>query len=237
MKADCWTGRKSVEVQDVPGPSILNSRDVIVKVASTAICGSDLHLVDGCVPTMEKGDILGHEFMGEIVGVGAGISDDKLRVGDRGVVPFPVSCGACASCRAELYSCCENSNPNAGISEKMFGHPICGIYGYSHLTGGQAEYAWGVLADVNAFKIESDLLVLPRAGPVPPPGHAVACATTSTSSAPPRTASHAEPPDTPLRCPARKGEGAGEGPDWFGGTSRGGSRVGAKGGRLAAGAP
>ncbi|MFD8255543.1 zinc-dependent alcohol dehydrogenase [Streptomyces werraensis] len=161
MKATCWTGRNSVEVQDVPDPFMLNRRDAVVKITSTAICGSDLHLVDGYVPTMEKGDILGHEFMGEVVEVGPGISDGKLRVGDRVVVPFPIACGGCASCRAELYSCCENSNPNAGISEKMFGHPTCGIYGYSHLTGGfaggQAEYARVVLADANALKIESDL--------------------------------------------------------------------------------
>ncbi|WP_166028083.1 zinc-dependent alcohol dehydrogenase [Streptomyces chilikensis] len=161
MKANCWTGRNSVEVQDVPDPSILNSRDVIVKITATAICGSDLHLVDGYVPTMEKGDILGHEFMGEVVEVGPGISDGDLRVGDRVVVPFPIACGACASCRAELYSCCENTNPNAGLSEKLFGHPTAGIYGYSHLTGGfaggQAEYARVVLADANALKIESDL--------------------------------------------------------------------------------
>ncbi|KAA0941941.1 zinc-dependent alcohol dehydrogenase [Streptomyces apricus] len=161
MKANCWTGRNSVEVQDVPDPSILNSRDAIVKITATAICGSDLHLVDGYVPTMEKGDILGHEFMGEVVEVGPGINADTLRVGDRVVVPFPIACGSCASCRAQLYSCCENTNPNAGISEKMFGHPTAGIYGYSHLTGGfaggQAEYARVVFADVNALKIESDL--------------------------------------------------------------------------------
>ena len=97
MKANCWTGRNSVEVQDVPDPSILNDRDVIVKITATAICGSDLHLVDGYVPTMQKGDILGHEFMGEVVEVGPGIGDGKLRVGDRIVVPFPIACGACAS--------------------------------------------------------------------------------------------------------------------------------------------
>ncbi len=160
MKANCWTGRNSVEVQDVPEPSILNSRDAIVKITSTAICGSDLHLLDGYVPTMEKGDIMGHEFMGEIVEVGPGVND-KLRVGDRVVVPFPIACGACASCRAELYSCCENTNPNAGISEKLFGHPTAGIYGYSHLTGGfaggQAEYARVVLADANVLKIGPEL--------------------------------------------------------------------------------
>ncbi|MFF4626856.1 zinc-dependent alcohol dehydrogenase [Streptomyces griseorubiginosus] len=161
MKANCWTGRNSVEVQEVPDPSILNSRDAIVKITSTAICGSDLHLLDGYVPTMQKGDIMGHEFMGEVIEVGPGIGDGTLRVGDRVVVPFPIACGACASCRAELYSCCENTNPNAGVSEKMFGHPTAGIYGYSHLTGGfaggQAEYARVVLADANALKIESDL--------------------------------------------------------------------------------
>ncbi|KUN34875.1 alcohol dehydrogenase [Streptomyces longwoodensis] len=160
MKANCWTGRNSVEVLDVPDPSILSSRDVIVKITSTAICGSDLHLVDGYVPTMEKGDILGHEFMGEVVEVGPGVNP-KLRVGDRVVVPFPIACGVCAPCRAELYSCCENTNPNAGISEKLFGHPTAGIYGYSHLTGGfaggQAEYARVVLADANVLKIDSDL--------------------------------------------------------------------------------
>ncbi|MFI0998300.1 zinc-dependent alcohol dehydrogenase [Streptomyces galbus] len=160
MKANCWTGRNSVEVLDVPDPSILSSRDAIVKVTSTAICGSDLHLVDGYVPTMEKGDILGHEFMGEVVEVGPGVNP-KLRVGDRVVVPFPIACGVCAPCRAELYSCCENTNPNAGISEKLFGHPTAGIYGYSHLTGGfaggQAEYARVVLADANVLKVDSDL--------------------------------------------------------------------------------
>ncbi|GHD38227.1 zinc-dependent alcohol dehydrogenase [Streptomyces galbus] len=160
MKANCWTGRNSVEVLDVPDPSILSSRDAIVKVTSTAICGSDLHLVDGYVPTMQKGDILGHEFMGEVVEVGPGVNP-KLRVGDRVVVPFPIACGVCAPCRAQLYSCCENTNPNAGISEKLFGHPTAGIYGYSHLTGGfaggQAEYARVVLADANVLKVDSDL--------------------------------------------------------------------------------
>jgi threonine dehydrogenase-like Zn-dependent dehydrogenase len=161
MKAVCWMGRNSVEVQNVPDPTILNRRDAIVKVTSTAICGSDLHLLDGYVPTMEAGDIMGHEFMGEVVEVGAGVSPEKLRVGDRVVVPFPIACGACAQCQRKQFSTCENSNPNAGIAEKMFGHPSAGIYGYSHLTGGfaggQAEYARVVFADVNPLKIESDL--------------------------------------------------------------------------------
>ena len=138
MKANCWIGPNHVEVQDVPDPVILNDRDAIVKITSSAICGSDLHLLDGYVPTMQKGDIMGHEFMGEVVEVGRGVNRDKLRVGDRVVVPFPIACGACAACRAELYSCCENSNPNAWLAEKFFGHPVAGIFGYSHLTGGFA---------------------------------------------------------------------------------------------------
>jgi threonine dehydrogenase-like Zn-dependent dehydrogenase len=161
MKANCWMGRNSVEVREVPDPSILNSRDAIVRITSSAICGSDLHLLDGYVPTMEKGDVMGHEFMGEVVEVGSGVSPEKLRIGDRVVVPFPIACGACAACRQEMYSCCENTNPNAGLAEKMFGHPVAGIYGYSHLTGGfaggQAEYARVPFADVNPLKIESDL--------------------------------------------------------------------------------
>jgi len=136
MRATTWMGKTHVEVQDVPDPKILNSRDAIVKITSTAICGSDLHLYNGFIPTMRKGDILGHEFMGEVVETGPAVT--RLKVGDRVVVPFPIACGACAACAAELYSCCENSNPNAGIAEKMFGHPIAGMFGYSHLTGGFA---------------------------------------------------------------------------------------------------
>ena len=161
MKANCWIGPNRVEVQDVPDPVILNDRDAIVKITSSAICGSDLHLLDGYVPTMQKGDVMGHEFMGEVIEVGRGVDRDKLRVGDRVVVPFPIACGACAACRAELYSCCENTNPNAGLAEKFFGHPVAGIFGYSHLTGGfaggQAQYARVPFADVGPLKIESDL--------------------------------------------------------------------------------
>jgi threonine dehydrogenase-like Zn-dependent dehydrogenase len=161
MRANTWAGRNKVEVRDVPDPTILNRRDAIVRVTSTAICGSDLHLLDGYVPTMQDGDIMGHEFMGEVVEVGPDVEPDRLRVGDRVVVPFPIACGACNACAAELYSCCENSNPNAGIAEKMFGHPLAGIFGYSHLTGGfaggQAEYVRVPFADVGPLKIESDL--------------------------------------------------------------------------------
>jgi threonine dehydrogenase-like Zn-dependent dehydrogenase len=159
MRANVWSGRNTVQVENVPDPKILNERDAIVRITSTAICGSDLHLYDGYVPTMKRGDILGHEFMGEIVETGRGVT--SLEVGDRVVVPFPIACGDCWSCKHELYSVCENSNPNAGIAEKMFGHPTAGIYGYSHITGGyaggQAEYARVPYADVGPIKIEDDL--------------------------------------------------------------------------------
>jgi threonine dehydrogenase-like Zn-dependent dehydrogenase len=160
MKATCWMGTNRVEVREVPDPQILNPRDAVVRITSTAICGSDLHLLDGYIPTMEKGDILGHEFMGEVVEVGPGAAS-TLSVGDRVVVPFPIACGACLACEREQYSLCENTNPNAEMAEKMFGFPTAGIFGYSHLTGGyaggQAEYARVPFADVGPLKIESDL--------------------------------------------------------------------------------
>jgi threonine dehydrogenase-like Zn-dependent dehydrogenase len=159
MRATVWSGRNTVQVENVPDPKILNDRDAIVKISSTAICGSDLHLYDGYIPTMKKGDILGHEFMGEIVEVGTEVHDRK--VGDRVVVSFPISCGKCFFCEKELYSLCENTNPNAWMAEKMFGHSTCGIYGYSHLTGGfaggQAEYARVPFADVGTLKIPEGL--------------------------------------------------------------------------------
>jgi threonine dehydrogenase-like Zn-dependent dehydrogenase len=158
MRANVWSGRNSVQVENVPDPTILNDRDAIVKISSTAICGSDLHLYDGYIPTMKRGDILGHEFMGEVVETGKAVGN--LKVGDRVVVPFPIACGNCWSCKHELYSACENSNPNAGIAEKMFGHAAAGIFGYSHITGGyaggQAEYARVPYADVGPIKIDDD---------------------------------------------------------------------------------
>ncbi|RYZ07545.1 MAG: glutathione-dependent formaldehyde dehydrogenase [Myxococcales bacterium] len=159
MKANCWMGKKRVEVQEVPDPKLLSPRDAIVRVTSTAICGSDLHLYNGFVPTMEKGDILGHEFMGEVVEVGKGVSN--LQVGDRVVVPFPIACGNCGACEAGATSLCENSNPNAWAAEKMWGHSPCGIFGYSHLlggyAGGQAEYVRVPFADVGPLKVPSHL--------------------------------------------------------------------------------
>jgi threonine dehydrogenase-like Zn-dependent dehydrogenase len=157
MKANCWYGKNDLRVEQVPDPEILNPRDAIVKISSTAICGSDLHLYDGFIPAMEKGDILGHEFMGEVVDVGQGVKN--LKVGDRVVVPFPISCGNCFFCQKKQYSLCENSNPNAVMAEKLWGHSPAGIFGYSHLVGGyaggQAEYARVPFADVGPIKIEN----------------------------------------------------------------------------------
>ena len=159
MKANCWYGKRDVQVVDVPDPKILNSRDAIVKITSTAICGSDLHLYNGLVPTMEKGDILGHEFMGEVVEVGSEVKN--LKNGDRVVASFPISCGNCFFCQRELFSLCENSNPNAWIAQKIFGHSPAGIYGYTHMlggfAGGQAEYARVPFADVGTVRIPDGL--------------------------------------------------------------------------------
>ncbi len=159
MKAVCWHGAKDLRVDQVPDPEIVNPRDAIVKVTSTAICGSDLHLYDGYVPTMKSGDILGHEFMGEIVDLGPGVKN--LKKGDRVVVPFTISCGSCFFCREKLYSLCDNSNPNAVLAEKFWGHSPCGIYGYSHLVGGyaggQAEYVRVPYADVGPMKVPDHL--------------------------------------------------------------------------------
>ncbi|HET6149449.1 MAG TPA: zinc-dependent alcohol dehydrogenase [Polyangia bacterium] len=159
MKATCWNGKHKLRVEEVPDPHIINDGDAIVKITSTAICGSDLHLYNGLVPTMEKGDILGHEFMGEVVEVGKAVK--KLRVGDRVVVPFPIACGACSMCKAQLYSLCENSNPNAWMAEKLWGHSPAGLFGYSHMlggySGGQAEYARVPFADVGPIKVPGEL--------------------------------------------------------------------------------
>ena len=159
MKAVTWTAPTKVSVSEVPDPQLLSARDAIVKVTSTAICGSDLHLYDGYIPTVEPGDVLGHEFMGEVVEVGSGVGN--LSVGDRVVVPFPIACGACQACERELYSLCENSNPNAGMAEKVMGHSPAGIFGYSHMlggyAGGQAEYVRVPFADVGPLKVDDDL--------------------------------------------------------------------------------
>jgi threonine dehydrogenase-like Zn-dependent dehydrogenase len=157
MKAVCWNGITDIRVEDVPDPKLINPRDAIIQVTSTAICGSDLHLYNGYVPAMKKGDILGHEFMGEVVEVGSGVKN--LSSGDRVIVPFPIACGNCFFCQNGLWSLCDNSNPNASLAESMYGHAPAGIFGYSHLmggyAGGQAEYVRVPFADVGPFKIEN----------------------------------------------------------------------------------
>ena len=157
MKAVCWNGIANVTVEDVPEPQLLNPRDAIVQVSSTAICGSDLHLYNGYVPAMKPGDILGHEFMGTVVEVGEQVSN--LNVGDRVVVPFPIACGHCFFCERGLWALCDNSNPNASFAEGLYGHSPAGIFGYSHLlggyAGGQAEYVRVPFADIGPLKIEN----------------------------------------------------------------------------------
>lgn len=159
MKAVCWYGINDVRVETVPDPQILNPRDAIVKVTLTALCGSDLHLYDGYIPTMQAGDILGHEFMGEVVEVGPEV--ETLKKGDRVVVPFPISCGNCFFCKQDLWSLCDNSNPNAWMAERLYGYSPAGIYGYSHLlggyAGGQAEYVRVPFADVGPLKVPEHL--------------------------------------------------------------------------------
>jgi threonine dehydrogenase-like Zn-dependent dehydrogenase len=159
MKANCWVDKKTMQVEEVSEPKILNPRDAIVKVTLTAICGSDLHLYNGFIPGMMKGDIVGHEFMGEVVELGSAVTN--LKIGDRVVVPFTISCGSCFFCEKDLYSLCENSNPNAWMAEKMWGHSPCGAYGYSHIlggyAGGQAEYVRVPFADVGPIKVNGGL--------------------------------------------------------------------------------
>ena len=161
MKAVCWMGVEKMSVETVPDPSILNPRDAIIRITSTAICGSDLHLYNGFVPTMEQGDIMGHEFMGEVVEVGSGIKPDKLKVGDRVVVPFTIACGNCFFCKEQLWSCCDNSNPNYWIAEQMMGYSPSGLFGYTHMlggyAGGQAQYARVPFADVGPIKVPEGL--------------------------------------------------------------------------------
>jgi threonine dehydrogenase-like Zn-dependent dehydrogenase len=161
MKALIWCAPYKVKVENVPDPQIINKRDAIVRMTSTCICGSDLHLVDGFIPFMKPGDILGHEPMGIVEEVGPDVDKSKLKVGDRVVVPFPIGCGECFFCRRQLWSCCDNTNPNAALSEQVFGHPIAGVFGYSQITGGyaggQAEFLRVPLADVNCQVMPKDL--------------------------------------------------------------------------------
>ncbi len=159
MKACCWYGKNDVRVETVPDPKIKNPRDAIIRVNLTAICGSDLHLLHGAVPSMESGDILGHEFMGEVMEVGEG--NTSLQRGDRVVVPFAIACGNCFYCRQDLWSLCDNSNPNAAMLEKLYGFSGAGLFGYSHLyggyAGGQAEYVRVPFADIGPVKIPDSI--------------------------------------------------------------------------------
>ncbi|NHN79762.1 glutathione-dependent formaldehyde dehydrogenase [Azotobacter chroococcum] len=159
MKALCWHGKNDIRYDTVPDPSIEDSRDAIVKVSSCAICGSDLHLYDHFIPGMEHGDIMGHEFMGEVVEVGA--DTKRLRVGDRVVVPFTIVCGECEQCRRGNFSVCERSNRNKALGDKAFGHATAGLFGYTHLTGGyaggQAEYVRVPFADTTHVKVPDSL--------------------------------------------------------------------------------
>ena len=159
MRALCWHGKYDVSVDKVPDPVIKDPRDAIVKITSTAICGSDLHLFDGYMKTMEDGDILGHEPMGEVVEVGSAVK--KLKVGDRVVVPFTISCGECWFCQKGLYSMCDTSNPNADMAKAVMGHSPAGLFGFSHMlggfAGGQAEYLRVPYADVGPIVIPSDI--------------------------------------------------------------------------------
>jgi len=159
MKAVCYYGKEDVRVETVPDPTIVNPRDAIVKVTATAICGSDLHIYDGFIPTMKRGDILGHEFMGEVVEVGPG--NKRLKVGDRVVVPFTIACGNCFYCKEQLWSLCDNSNPNAWMLEQITGFSGSALFGYSHMyggyPGGQAEYARVPFSDVGPLKVPQSL--------------------------------------------------------------------------------
>lgn len=172
MRALCWNGVNDLRVESVPDPEILNPRDVILKVKLSTTCGSDLHFIDGYIPTMREGDVIGHEFMGEIVDVGKEVR--KVKKGDRVVVPSFICCGSCWYCRHDLYSLCDNTNPKGELQEPVFGYPTAGIYGYTHAFGGyagsHAEYVRVPHADVDCFKVPEEVrdetaLFLSDAGP------------------------------------------------------------------------
>ena len=159
MKAVCWMGKESIEVHNVDDPKLINPHDAIIKITRTAICGSDLHLYAGLIPSMLPGDILGHEFMGIVEEVGPEVK--KLKRGDRVVIPFTIACGNCLFCKGDLWSLCDNTNPNAQVAETMYGYSGSALFGFSHIyggyAGGQAQYARVPFADVGPIKVENDL--------------------------------------------------------------------------------
>jgi len=159
MKALRWYGKNDVRVESVAEPEIVNPHDALIKVTRAAICGSDLHMYNGWIPAMQSGDILGHEFMGEVIAVGSAVAD--LRVGDRVVVPFNIACGRCWFCQNEYWSLCDNTNPNGYMVEQAYGQPTAGLFGYSHMTGGyaggQAQFVRVPFADVGCVKVDDAL--------------------------------------------------------------------------------
>ncbi|WP_031425573.1 zinc-dependent alcohol dehydrogenase [Flavimarina sp. Hel_I_48] len=159
MKALCYEGKEKVQVNTVPDPKIQEPTDIIIKVTSTAICGSDLHIYGGLMPTMHEGDVLGHEFMGEVVELGSEVK--KFKKGDRVVIPFTIACGNCDYCNDDLFSLCDNSNPNDELCKENLGHSISGLFGFSHMlggfAGGQAEYVRVPYADVGPIKVPESL--------------------------------------------------------------------------------
>lgn len=157
MKALCWEGKHSISLKKVSDPRILNPHDAIIKVTTAAICGSDLHLYDGYIPTMQKGDIMGHETMGEVMEVGPAVKN--VKVGDRIVIPFDIACGKCSHCQNEEYSVCDNTNPNAELPEKLYGHGAAGLFGYSHMYGG---YAGGQAEFIRVPFVDTNSLVIPK---------------------------------------------------------------------------
>ncbi len=159
MKALCWEGKTKVEVKVVRDPRILNPQDAIIRVTAAAICGSDLHLYNGYIPTMKKGDILGHETMGEVIEIGSAVH--RIKVGNRIVIPFDIACGSCHHCIEEEHSLCENSNPNAVLTDKLYGHSGSGLFGFSHMyggyAGGQAEFIRVPFVDTNSLVVPQEL--------------------------------------------------------------------------------
>lgn len=159
MRALCWNGINDLRVETVPDPEIVNPHDVILRVGASTTCGSDLHFIDGYLPTMREGDVIGHEFMGEVVETGADVR--QVRVGERVVVPSFIGCGKCSHCRADEWSLCDNTNPKAALQEPILGYPTAGIYGYTHAFGGyagsHAEYIRVPFGDNDCFAVPDGL--------------------------------------------------------------------------------